>query len=188
MLWQPFFDRMELLFSIFADMSKQSTSFWSFSNELYDKDGVNDACLRLQNGFQFDVNLVLFCFWAAHFERKLSAESWERVLYFSKKWKSQVVQPLRDTRKWMKSEAHHHSDSIEFTELQKRIQMEELAAEKFQQEYIENCIPEFESKLAQFSPIRANRYFEKLMQANSIAPCEEISAHLQLLIRRLKKP
>ena len=40
--------------------------FWDFSLEVYAKEGVADACLRLQDDLGIDVNMLLFCCWAGH--------------------------------------------------------------------------------------------------------------------------
>ena len=34
---------------------------WNFSNKFYKNDNVRIACLKLQNEFGFDVNIVLYC-------------------------------------------------------------------------------------------------------------------------------
>ncbi|WP_300296406.1 TIGR02444 family protein [Ferrovibrio sp.] len=39
--------------------------FWAFSLTLYDRPGVAEACLALQDGFGADVNLLLLGFWRA---------------------------------------------------------------------------------------------------------------------------
>ncbi len=168
-------------------MSKQSTSFWNFSNQLYDSDGVATACLYLQNEFQFDVNLLLFCCWAAHFEQSVSDDAWDRILEFSTQWKKEVVQPLRDARSWMKSEGHHHVEESEFSVLRERIKMDELAAEKIQQETMEKSVAGTSKERIEFSVARAQDYFNKLANAHSIVISEEIAAQLQILIDAVEK-
>ena len=168
-------------------MPKQSTSFWTFSNQLYDKDDVASACLYLQNEFQFDVNLLLFCCWAGHFDNDLSGESWKQILDFSKRWKSGVVQPLRDTRNWMKNNAHRITEENGFPTLREKIKLNELAAEKFQQEYIEKCAKELKMKNMRFSPVRAENYIDKLMKANHVKTNKEISAQLRVIIQGVDK-
>ncbi|MDD9895048.1 MAG: TIGR02444 family protein [Gammaproteobacteria bacterium] len=168
-------------------MSKQSTSFWNFSNQLYDRDDVSTACLHLQNEFQFDVNLLLFCCWAAHFDETLSPDSWDRILEFSRQWRKEVVQPLRDVRSWMKGESHHYIENTEFSVLRERIKMDELAAEKFQQEYMEKSVAEVPKQSSEFSAARAQDYFNKLARANSQEISEEISTQLQILIDAVEK-
>ena len=44
-------------------MPNKPQNFWKFSLELYDREGVAAACLALQEEYQLDVNLLLFCYW-----------------------------------------------------------------------------------------------------------------------------
>lgn len=166
-------------------MTMQSTSFWDFSNQIYERKGVARLCLRLQDDYQLDVNLLLFCCWSAHFEPEVSKEAWQRILKFSNQWKSQVVQPLRNARKWMKAERHRHQQKAEFTILRDRIKMDELAAEKYQQEFIEESVPEFSDMKMEFQEERASSYFSVILQAEGIALNEEISSQLRLLIKAI---
>lgn len=39
--------------------------FWNFSLDHYKQEGVQAACLHLQDSFGADVNLVLYCLWLA---------------------------------------------------------------------------------------------------------------------------
>ncbi len=164
----------------------QSTSFWDFSNQIYDRDGVAQLCLRLQDSYQLDVNLLLFCCWSAHFETEVSNEAWQRILNFSKQWKAQVVQPLREARHWMKTEINQHSRNSQFSVLRDRIKMDELAAEKYQQEFIEDCVPEFNAMNMVFREDRAKNYLSKLLEADGIEMQEDISAQLQLLVKAIQ--
>ena len=47
-------------------MGAADTGFWDFSLRLYDRPGVADACLQLQDRCGADVNLLLLGFWRAH--------------------------------------------------------------------------------------------------------------------------
>nr|WP_290985428.1 TIGR02444 family protein [Ferrovibrio sp.] len=46
-------------------MDRHGIAFWPFSLALYQRPGVADACLRLQDEAGADVNLLLFCAWRA---------------------------------------------------------------------------------------------------------------------------
>ena len=120
-------------------MSNPPTKFWEFSLNLYAKPGVSEACLQLQNSFGLDVNLVLFCLWFGHKIGKLKKDILQKALTFSQPWKKEVVQPLRDTRSWMKASHQYFSktNDSQFHELRERIKLEELAAEKYQQQVLE---------------------------------------------------
>lgn len=150
-------------------MTNQSTSFWIFSNQLYDTDGVAEICLQLQADFELDVNLLLFCLWLAQYDLEPSEEEWNRLLNFSKEWKSHVVQPLRNTRQWMKAQSLYQERNEEYLLLREQIKRNELAAEKIQQEFIERSLANLSSEelgndRTKFSEKRANSLLSRLLQ------------------------
>lgn len=120
-------------------MNNQSQNFWNFSVDLYAQARVADACLDLQNSYGLDVNMLLFCYWhgvnLGVFPPGTLGQAWE----FSQSWKKEVVQPLRNVRHWMKEQANAHStfNLPQFEALRSRIKFDELAAEKYQQEFLE---------------------------------------------------
>ena len=170
-------------------MTKQSTSFWNFSNQLYARDGVASACLHLQEQFQLDVNLVLFCFWSAHFDTTVSENDWEIIFKFSQCWKSRVVQPLRDVRTWMKTESikNESSNGVGFSTLRNRIKLDELAAEKFQQEQIEVLVSFLQSDKIEFNAKAAKSNFENLLRAQSLELVEEMNKQLDLIAESIEE-
>ena len=46
-------------------MQNDDGRFWAFSLDVYGRPGVAPACLALQDRHGLDVNLLLFCCWAA---------------------------------------------------------------------------------------------------------------------------
>lgn len=60
---------------------------------------------------------------------------------FSSKWKKRVVQPLRESRRWMKS-----ADSVnpglldQYEQLRQQIKRNELASEKIQQDHLQHLV------------------------------------------------
>ena len=114
-------------------MPNKPQKFWTFSLELYDAQGVAAACLELQDAYQLDVNLILFCFWHGSAYGKIDQELLQNVLEVSIEWRCGVVQPLRSARAWMKL---NPNPSKQFDSLRERIKADELMAEKFQIEQI----------------------------------------------------
>lgn len=122
-------------------MSNESPDLWKFSVALYDREGVADACLELQADFNFDVNLILMCYWYGSCYGEMDERLMRDVTTFSTQWRRHVVESLRNTRSWMKQ----RSDSSEsFDSLRERIKADELAAEKYQQQRIERMVAEFD--------------------------------------------
>ncbi len=77
-------------------------TLWEFSLSLYDKPGVPDACLTLQNRHNLDVNLVLFCLWLASDSRCLAKDAMQEVIARCDAWRGKMISPLRALRTEMK--------------------------------------------------------------------------------------
>lgn len=85
------------------DKSPKSKDFWPFSLETYRRDGVESACLALQDDYGLDVNCLLFCCWAAACGRGvLSGDERAAMVEVSRSWNVDVVQPLRRVRRALK--------------------------------------------------------------------------------------
>ena len=80
--------------------------FWDYSLALYAKPGVSAACLTLQDEFDLDVNLILFCLWAGAEGPGdlLPAELGEAVTRGGQ-WQQEVVQRLRFIRRTLKHDS-----------------------------------------------------------------------------------
>ena len=77
--------------------------FWDFSLDVYAKEGVANACLRLQDALGIDVNMLLFCCWAGHLGGgelglRLIADAAGAV----ESWHDEIVLPLRRLRRRLK--------------------------------------------------------------------------------------
>jgi len=167
-------------------MTLQSTSFWDFSNQLYDRDGISQICLQLQAEFGLDVNLLLFCYWAANFDEMPSEPEWNKILEFSTAWKNNIVQPLRNARNSLKSEFVSHNDDPKYTVLRERIKLDELAAEKLQQEFIQSCTTIAESQDSQhFSTAKALSNVSYLFSKLGIKITEEIIKKLETISAKI---
>ncbi len=97
------------------------TAFWRFSLEFYAQPGVMPACLALQDQHGLDVNLALFCCWVGE---PLDAAALAEAEALVREWRTQVVQPLRAVRRWLKQ----RDDA-----LRRAVAAQELAAEQRQQ-------------------------------------------------------
>jgi uncharacterized protein (TIGR02444 family) len=78
--------------------------FWSFSLEFYDRPGVSECLIELQDRFGADVNLLLFCCWCGASGRPPVDEPQLReAMAQTGIWQSDVVQRLRSLRRDMKA-------------------------------------------------------------------------------------
>ncbi|MEZ5490595.1 MAG: TIGR02444 family protein [Gammaproteobacteria bacterium] len=113
-------------------------SFWDYSLTHYALPGVAESCLRLQDEYGLDVNLVLCCLWYGYAYGELSRPQLECLTAYSDKWSGQVVRPLRQIRRWLKAELSNSEQSgTELVNLRTQVKKLELQAEHLQQNNLE---------------------------------------------------
>lgn len=99
-------------------------SFWDFSTAFYAEPGVKEACLRLQDDFGADINLVLLCLWAA-----MDDDTWEMALTISDS-RQPAIATLREKRRALAKEDPERDALL----------AQELAAEKLEQQLLEALV------------------------------------------------
>ena len=166
-------------------MPNKPQKFWTFSLELYDAEGVAAACLELQDAYQLDVNLILFCFWHGSAYGKIDQELLQNIIKLSIEWRSGVVQPLRSARSWMKLNSN---PSEQFDSLRERIKADELMAEKFQIERIANLTLVFnKGRKCVLSNDDAEENIDSLLVAVKIERDEKIASALEIIRGAIEK-
>jgi uncharacterized protein (TIGR02444 family) len=107
--------------------------FWDFSLKFYGREGVASACLELQDKFNADVNILLYCCWvaAAGAEEMEPAELAE-IIAAIEPWQLGVVQRLRQIRRDMKQEEMMNLGPLSES-LRQAIKQCELEGEKIEQ-------------------------------------------------------
>lgn len=79
------------------------SAFWTYSLDLYGRDGVEATCLSLQDRKGLDVNLLLWALWLGSLgialDRRQAAEAEMAIAGF----RADVVQPLRTIRRHLKA-------------------------------------------------------------------------------------
>lgn len=165
-------------------MPNESQKFWNFSLQLYDREGVAAACLELQEAYQLDVNLILFCFWHSSAYGAVDQQLLQDVIEFSIEWRAQVVQPLRSTRTWMKL---NQNPAEQFDGLRERIKADELMAEKYQQERIAGLTSAFNNgRECIFGLDDIGKNIDSLLLALNIERDEKITSRLEILSNALQ--
>lgn len=76
--------------------------FWDFTLALYGRPGVAPALVRLQDRLGLDVNMLLYCCWAATTGHGLSVADLKAVEAVTEPWQAEVVRPLRALRRRLK--------------------------------------------------------------------------------------
>jgi len=111
----------------------KAPDFWPFSLDVYRRDGVEAACLELQDEAGLDVNCVLFCCWAAAAGfGKLSDLELKAMQDVSASWNASVVVPLRSVRRVLKNMAGPAPDGP-VASLRQSVKDLELEAEWYEQ-------------------------------------------------------
>ncbi|MDH3475008.1 MAG: TIGR02444 family protein [Rhodospirillales bacterium] len=112
--------------------------FWDFSLAIYERPGVPEACLGLQDRHGLDVNLLLFCCWAGSRGRALAAGDMARLVEAAGPWHDEVVRPLRAARRWLKGQTAAPAEPTEA--LREAIKAQELEAERLAQLILLECL------------------------------------------------
>lgn len=87
----------ELSSMIFPD-----SPLWSYSTQIYQLAEVESSCLHLQNTFEADVNILLYCCWLAEQGIELDSQDIQQLIAASQPWQNSMIKPLREARKMMK--------------------------------------------------------------------------------------
>ncbi len=107
--------------------------FWEFSLRVYRRAGVAPACLRLQDGFGVDVNLLLYCCWRGTVEgAEMPRADLAQAMDLVEAWRESVVRPLREVRRRMKA-GYDGFDRPRTDTLRSDVKRLELEAERLQQ-------------------------------------------------------
>ena len=113
-------------------------SLWDFAVGLYGRPGVAAACLNLQDRLGLDVNLLLFCVWAAAAgPGRLTRGSIAECIALTDPWRQRVVVPLRAL--WRVGLAGVPPDCVPGGgEVRERLLGLELEAERIELQLLEN--------------------------------------------------
>lgn len=111
-----------------------SNPFWGYSLRLYGSGEVAPLCLRLQDGWGLDVNLLLYCLWHGAQGQCIAPADMAAIGQPSAAWRQEVVEPLRKTRRWLKGRSE--GVAAKAPGLRDKVKALELAAEKCQQDWL----------------------------------------------------
>jgi uncharacterized protein (TIGR02444 family) len=137
-----------------------SNPLWSYSLRLYKQPGVAPACIALQDRRGVDVNVLLFCLWAATASaRPLPAKTMTLAAGLSRLWTANVVGQLRHARRFLKP--------LELPKLRARVAEIELGAERVEQDLLVQLAPRRSGKApkhgaAQRAAANLAAYFSRL--------------------------
>lgn len=106
----------------------------AYSGWLYAGNEVPAACLLLQDELGLDVNLVLWCLYAGARGTTLTEEMIATADAACAPWRANVVRPLREVRRWLKTAGP------EAQALRKQVLAQEIDSEWHQQGLIDAAV------------------------------------------------
>jgi len=119
--------------------------FWQFSINVYAQDGVADACIALQEEYQIDVNILLFCCWSASIGNgALTSAELTVARNAVTSWNREVVQGLRAIRNHLKA-GYDGFDAADSEALRQRVLGIEINAEHKEQIRLAAAAPRSEN-------------------------------------------
>lgn len=87
--------------------------FWEFSVDVYERSGVSPACIGLQTRLGVDVNVLLFCCFAAtEGFPPLGEAALKQAVAGIAEWNGEVVQRLRTVRSALKGKFEHAPKAV----------------------------------------------------------------------------
>ena len=108
--------------------------FWRYSLSVYSKGGVPAELIALQDTFDIDVNVALFCLWLGRAAGlQLNDESLMAMSARCTHWNAETVLPMRGVRRYLKSGIAVQSIAQRAAELRTQIKRLELLAEQIEQ-------------------------------------------------------
>lgn len=142
---------------------------WSFSLAVYGRPGVAEACLALQDRHGLDVNLLLFCCWAAAQGRGLDQTTLTAAESAVATWRNQAVRPMRALRRRLKREIEGF-DAGAVEALRRRLKEAELEAERLEQMRLAGFLPAAAAEPAESGPVLAVRALRLYFRLQGVDP------------------
>jgi uncharacterized protein (TIGR02444 family) len=125
-----------------AQNADKGEALWRFALTVYQKPGVSDACLLLQDRYGCNVTLLLFAAWAgAEQGVVLTADEMAAAVGTVGAWHGEVVEPLRAVRRRLKHGPAPAPDKAT-GKLRARLQAIEIEAERIELETLAGFLPD----------------------------------------------
>ncbi len=82
-------------------MDFPNSEFWNYSSQIWTLPQVEPLCLGLQDDFDINVNVLLYCYWVGEKKLSLNNDNIQTLIDTILPW-STIIAPLRDSRKMMR--------------------------------------------------------------------------------------
>ncbi len=100
------------------------TDFWDWAVAVYERPGVAEVCLRLQDAHGQCVPLLLWAAWSGETQPPVAAEACTQA----RSWLT-IIEPLRTLRRRLKAPVSRDDDAVRLP-LRERVKATELMAEQ----------------------------------------------------------
>jgi uncharacterized protein (TIGR02444 family) len=122
------------------------SAFWSFTLEVYGRQGVQPSVIHLQDDRGADVNLLLYAMWTAGLGLPVFDTGRARDLAAAvEAWRDSAIEPLRAVRTALRGGVPNAPED-ETEALRKQVLKLEIEAERVEQAIIEAATPEAAGK------------------------------------------
>jgi len=111
------------------------TEFWDWAVAVYERPGVAEVCLRLQDAHGQCVPLLLWAAWSRDTQPAVAAEAASQA----RSW-LEIIEPLRTVRRRLKTPVSRDDDRARLS-LRERVKATELAAEQALMTGLEALVP-----------------------------------------------
>lgn len=113
---------------------------WQFALGFYRREGVEEACLALQDRFGADVTLLILCCFTGHHGAMLDEVAVNELSGRFAPWAGCVVSPLREVRRYLKTLKPEEGGGEGASALRQEVKRLELQAEKLQIQMLERAL------------------------------------------------
>jgi len=84
-------------------MEFPDSDLWTYTTQLWTLPEVEPTCLELQNNYDADVNILLYCCWIGDKSLSMNEDDMQVLLDTITPWQT-MIKPLRDSRKMMQQQ------------------------------------------------------------------------------------
>lgn len=156
--------------------------FWQYSITVYQRPVVADLCLKLQDEYQADVNMLLCSAWLSSIGQPLTDDLLNTLLLESQEWQESCLAPLRQVRRFLKTRSP--------ADIYQKMKQLELQLESIQQERLYQCLKHLPLAAANNDLLKRNiqTYLQTLANLKqeplgqlALSLCEAIQTQTELL-------
>jgi len=155
-----------------------SDELWSFTVALYKCADVEPWCLEWQRGNGMDISFALWAAWLQHMRRiTLSESDLGAALNLVAEWRGNVIVPVREARRYLKTAGLEDSDPEAYRELRAHLRAAELGSERREQQlliaYSETLAPG--PAAAGYMPSNFGTYLRYLVGPRGTLDCDRVA-------------